>query len=126
MSQGPYVFGVSGGNDQACLPLRIEPADDADLLYVSLVIFAPVVTKQIGGSSHRALRERMWTGKNEPHGLPFCTHSEAFRLTTEIIVWLEAFAPQIAHDPGLNGEPLEFLALIRKMRARYPRAEPKR
>ena len=116
---------VSGSSEQARLPLRVEPADDADLLYASLVIFARVVAQQIGGSSPRALRKRMWTGKTEPQGLPLCTPSEAFSLTTEIIQWLEAGTHQIAHDPELNDEPEELLALIRKMRSRYPRAEPK-
>lgn len=116
---------VSGSSDQASLPLRVDPADDADLLYASLVIFARVVAQQIGGSSPRALRERMWTGKTEPQGLPLCTPSEAFSLTTEITQWLEVCARQIAHDPELNDEPEALLTLIRKMRSRYPRAEPK-
>lgn len=124
-AQDPTADRVSGTSEKARLPYRVDPADDADLLYAALVIFARVVAQRIGGSSPRALRERMWNGRDEPQGLPLCTPSEAFALASEITLWLEACAHQIAHDGELHDEPEYLTDLTRKYRARYPRAEPK-
>lgn len=38
---------------------------------------------------------------------------------------LEACAHQIAHDGALHDAPDDLVRVIREMRARYPRAEPK-
>lgn len=115
---------VSGSSEKARLPYRVDPADDADLLYATLVLFGREVSEKIGGSSPRPLREHMWRGKTEPQGLPLCTPGEAFALSTEIIRWLIACTHQIAHDPTLNDAPDTLIDLIRTMRGRYPRAAP--
>ena len=116
---------VSGSTEVDRLPYRVEPADDADLLYVNLLTFGQWVAERIGGASPKALRERMWRGSTEPQGLPVCTPDEAFTLTSEITRWLEASAHAIAHDEELHDAPDALIDTIRHMRARYPRAEPK-
>ncbi|MEJ6490721.1 hypothetical protein PQI23_13425 [Leucobacter sp. USCH14] len=116
---------VSGTSEKARLPYRVDPADDADLLYATLIIFGREVAEKIGGASPRTLRARMWSGRDEPQGLPLCTPSEAFAMSTEIIRWLIACTHQIAHDETLNDAPESLIDLIREVRGRYPRAEPK-
>ncbi|GAB2567400.1 hypothetical protein [Leucobacter ruminantium] len=115
---------VTGGSEKTRLPYRVDPADDADELYAILIIFGREVAEKIGGASPRALRERMWRGRDEPQGLPVCTPSEAFTLAGEVVRWLEACTHQIAHDPTLHDAPDHLIDLIRDMRRRYPRAEP--
>lgn len=124
-AQDTSAVRVAGGKDTAPLPYRVDPADDADLLYATLILFGREVAEKIGGASPRALRARMWTGRDEPQGLPICTPGEAFAHATEITLWLEACAHQIAHDNTLNSAPDDLCELIRRMRAKYPRAEPK-
>lgn len=116
---------VSGSTDQARLPYRVDPADDADLLYVNLLNFARWVAERVGGASPRALRERMWRGPAEPQGLPVCTPHEAYLLAAEITRWLESCAHQIAHDSELHDAPDALVEVVRETRRRYPRAEPK-
>ncbi|SDQ05071.1 hypothetical protein [Leucobacter chromiiresistens] len=116
---------VSGTSEKARLPYRVDPADDADLLYATLIIFGREVAEKIGGASPRPLRARMWSGRDEPQGLPLCTPSDAFAMSTEIIRWLIACTHQIAHDATLNDAPESLIDLIREVRGRYPRAEPK-
>lgn len=116
---------VNGGKDPARLPYRVDPADDADELYSVLILFGREVAEKIGGASPRALRERMWRGRTEPQGLPVCTPDEAFTFSGEIVRWLEACTHQIAHDETLHDAPDHLIDLIRKMRGRYPRAQPK-
>ncbi|WP_427870560.1 hypothetical protein [Leucobacter luti] len=116
---------VSGSNEKTRLPYRVDPADDADLLYATLILFGREVAEKIGGASPRPLRERMWRGRDEPQGLPLCTPHEAFALATEIVRWLTACTHQIAHDSTLNSAPDDLIDVIRQMRGRYPRAEPK-
>lgn len=115
---------VSGSSEQARLPYRVDPADDADLLYVNLVLFGTWVAERVGGASPRALRARMWRGRAEPQGLPVCTPQEAFALAAEITRWLEVCAHQIAHDEELHDAPDALVDTIRDMRRRYPRSEP--
>ena len=70
----------------------------------------------------------MYEAEGEPLGLPSCTPSEAFSLAAEIVQWLEASAHQIGHHGELTREGGyydELITTIRKMRGRYPRAEPK-
>ncbi|MFA5606635.1 MAG: hypothetical protein WDA07_05550 [Leucobacter sp.] len=124
-AQDASAIKVRGGKDSAPLPYRVDPADDADELYAVLLIFGQDVAEKIGGASPRALRERIWRGQTEPQGLPVCTPHEAFSLATEIILWLKACTHQIAHDPDLHDAPDHLIDLIRRMRARYPRSEPK-
>lgn len=116
---------VDGTTDKGRLPYRVDPADDADLLYATLIIFGTEVTEKIGGSSPRALRERMWRGRHEPQGLPVCTPHEALHLTMEITRWLTTSAHAIAHDNTLHDAPDDLVRVIRDMRRRYPRAEPR-
>ncbi|PRI11896.1 hypothetical protein [Leucobacter massiliensis] len=124
-AQDTAAVKVSGGSEQARLPYRVDPADDADLVYATMIIFGREVAEKVGGASPRPLRERMWRGRDEPQGLPLCTPSEAFELSTEIVTWLIACTHQIAHDGTLNDAPDDLIDLIRQMRGRYPRAEPK-
>lgn len=119
---------ITGTKDRATLPYRVDPADDADLLYLRLVKFGRDVAHTIGGASPRPLRARMWQGDGDPLGLPVCDHTEAFALAAEIIRWLEANTTQIARHPELTQEGSAYDALIitiRKMRNRYPRSEPR-
>ncbi len=116
---------ITGSKDRATLPYRVDPADDADALYAELVIFGREVAERIGGASPRPLRARIWSGRTEPQGLPVCDPSEAFSLAAEIVQWLEASAYTIAHDEHLHDAPEHLMTTIRKMRAHYPRAEPK-
>ncbi len=115
---------VSGSTDQSRLPYRVDPADDADLLYVHLLTFGQWVAERAGGASPRALRERMWRGRDEPQGLPVCTPQEAFSLAAEITQWLTASTHHIAHDEELHDAPDALIDTIRDMRRRYPRSEP--
>lgn len=119
---------ITGTKERTSLPMRVDPADDADLLYLRLVKFGRQVAETIGGASPRPLRARMYETEGEPLGLPSCTPSEAFSLAAEIIQWLEACTHQISHHGDLTSEGGyydELIATIRKMRGRYPRAEPK-
>lgn len=119
---------VAGGRDTSPVPYRVDPADDADLLYLRLIKFGRQVAETIGGASPRPLRARMYETEGEPLGLPSCTPSEAFSLAAEIIQWLEAGTHQIGHHGELTREGGyydELITTIRKMRGRYPRAEPK-
>ena len=123
-TQDTTAVRVSGSSEQARLPYRVDPADDADLLYATLVLFGREVAEKIGGASPRALRERMWRGRDEPQGLPLCRPDEAIAMTTEIVTWLLACTHQIAHDNALHDAPDQLADVVRKMRGRYPRAEP--
>lgn len=124
-AQDASAVKVAGGKDQAPLPYRVDPADDADLLYATLIIFGREVAEKIGGASPKPLRRRMWRGRDEPQGLPSCSPGEAFSMSTEITLWLEACTHHIAHDETLNSAPDDLIDLIRKIRARYPRSSPK-
>ncbi|MFD5599195.1 hypothetical protein ACFWHR_03975 [Leucobacter sp. NPDC058333] len=124
-AQDTAAVRVSGSSEKARLPFHINPADDADLLYATLVIFGREVAEKIGGSSPKPLRTRMWTGRDEPQGLPVCTPQEAMGLSAEICRWLIACTHQIAHDGTLNDAPESLIELIRDMRQRYPETEPK-
>ncbi|MBU3994792.1 MAG: hypothetical protein KKF42_03285 [Actinobacteria bacterium] len=124
-AQDTSAVRVAGGRDTAPTPYRVEPADDADLLYATLVIFGREVAEKIGGSSPRALRARMWTGRDEPQGLPVCTPGDAFALAAEIITWLDACSHHIAHDSTLHDAPDDLCELIRQMRTKYPRSMQK-
>ena len=124
-AQDTEAVRVSGSSEKARLPYRVEPADDADLLYSTLVLFTLEVAERTGNPAPRPVRDRMWHGRDEPQGLPVCTPTEAFALAGEIVRYLEACAPQIAHLGELNDAPDDLIALIRKMRARYPQSEPK-
>lgn len=115
---------VTGSSEKTRLPYRVEPADDADLLYVNLVTFGQWVAERIGGSSPRALREHLWRGPTEPQGLPVCTPHEAFALAAEITRWLTASTHHIAHDPELHDAPDALVETIRDMHRAYPRSEP--
>lgn len=116
---------VSGSSEKARLPYRVDPADDADLLYATLILFGREVAEKIGGAAPRPLQSRMWRGRDEPQGLPLCTPREAQGYAAEIITWLCATAHQIAHDGTLNSAPDDLIDTIRQMRGRYPRADPK-
>lgn len=124
-AQDTTAVRVDGGRDTAPLPYRVDPADDADLLWSTLVLFGREVSEKIGGSSPRALRAGNWNGPTEVQGLPSCTPSEAFALAAEVTRWLIACAHEIAHDPDLHDAPDQLADVIRQMRSRYPRAEPK-
>lgn len=115
---------VSGSSEKARLPLRVEPADDADNLWAVLVVTAQHILEHVGGASPRTLRARMWQGRDEPQGLPVCTPSEAFAMGTEVVRWLEACTPTIERAGELHDSIDHLTATIRKARARYPRAEP--
>ncbi|UOQ58111.1 hypothetical protein MUN78_04495 [Leucobacter allii] len=119
---------VSGSSEKARLPYRVDPADDADLLYATLIIFGREIAEKVGGASPRALRERMWTGRDEPQGLPLGTPSDAFTLASEIILWLRSISREIEHRTAageLGDSPTDLVRVIREMRGRYPRAEAK-
>ncbi|MBS3180690.1 hypothetical protein [Leucobacter manosquensis] len=124
-AQDTTAVRVSGGSEKARLPYRVDPADDADLLYATLVIFGREVAEKIGGSSPKPLRTRMWKGRDEPQGLPVCTPQDAMGLAAEICRWLIACTHQIAHDETLHDAPESLIDLIRDMRRRYPQAAPK-
>lgn len=115
---------ITGTKERTTLPYRVDPADDADLLYANLILFAQHVADTTGNPAPRAVRARKWNGRDEPQGLPVCTASEAFLLAGEITRWLEAQAHQIAHNENLYDAPDDLCDLIRKMRSRYPRTEP--
>lgn len=117
------VTRIMGGNEQARLPYRVDPADDADLLWTTLILFAREVAEHTGNPAPKATRTRMWNGKTEPQGLPLCTPTEAFSLAAEIIQWLEVCARQIVH--GLGQAPDNLVDHIREIRSRYPRSEPR-
>lgn len=53
---------ITGTKDRATLPYRVDPADDADHLYLRLVKFGRDVAHTIGGASPHPLRARMWRG----------------------------------------------------------------
>ena len=95
---------ISGTKDRNSLPYRVDPADDADHLYLRLLRFGQQVAETIGGASPRPLRAQLWSGDGDPLGLPVCTPSEAFALAAEIIRWLEACTHQIAHHGTLTQE----------------------
>lgn len=116
---------ITGTKEVDRLPFRVDPADDADQLWAELVIFGREVAERIGGASPRPLRAGNWAGRDEPQGLPVCTPSEAFSLAAEVIQWMEASAHQIVHDETLGDSPDHLAATVRRMRARYPRSEPK-
>lgn len=116
---------ITGTKDRATLPYRVDPADDADRLWVNLVLFAQEVSERTGNPAPRAVRAQMWHGRHEPQGLPLCTPSEAFSMAAEIVRWLEACTHQIAHDGALTQAPDNLIDLIRELRRHYPRAEPK-
>ncbi len=119
---------ITGSKERATLPYRVDPADDADLLYLRLVKFGALVAEKVGGASPRPLRVRQWRGGGDPLGLPSCAPPEAFSLAAEIVQWLEACTTQIPRHPTLTDEGSaydELIKTIRKMRARYPRAEPR-
>lgn len=115
---------VDGSGEKTRLPFNASAADDADLLYATLVLFAQEVQERTGNPAPRPVRARQWRGRDEVQGLPSCAPHEAFALSTEIVRYLTASAHQIAHDGGLHDAPEQLVAVIRKMRARYPRAEP--
>ncbi len=119
---------ITGTKDVDRLPYRVDPADDADLLYLRLIKFGREVAEHIGGASPKPLRARMWRGGDDPIGLPSCTPSEAFSYAAQIVQWLEASTTQIARTPHLTAEGSAYdqlILTIRKMRSRYPRAEPR-
>ena len=114
---------VDGSGEKARLPFNASAADDADLLYATLVLFAQEVQERTGNPAPRPVRARQWRGRDEVQGLPSCRPDEAFALTTEIVRYLIASAHQIAHGM-FNDAPEQLVATIRTMLARYPRAEP--
>jgi hypothetical protein len=119
---------ITGSKERTALPYRVDPADDADLLYLRLIKFGRQVAETIGGSSPRPLRDRVKEADGDPIGLPSCTPSEAFSYATEIIQWLEACTHQIAHHGTLTQEGGyydELIKTIRDTRRAYPRSEPK-
>lgn len=116
---------VQGGGEKARLPYRVDPADDADNLYANLVVLGRHVAEVVGGASPRPLRARMWSGRDEPQGLPVCTASEAFSTTTEIVQWLVAIRETLEREPDVHDQIDHVVDLIRKYRARYPQAEPR-
>ncbi len=127
-AQDTSAVKVAGGTEQARLPYRVDPADDADLLYVTLVLFGREVAEKVGGASPRTLRERMWQGRDEPQGLPVSSPREAFSLASEIAVWLRSITHELEWRTAageLGDSPTDLVRVIRKMRGRYPRAEPK-
>lgn len=115
---------TTGSKDVERLPFNASAADDADLLYATLVLFAQEVQERTGNPAPRPVRARQWRGQDEVQGLPSCRPDEAFALSTEIVRYLTASAHQIAHDGELHDAPEQLVDVIRKMRARYPRAEP--
>lgn len=116
---------VQGGGDKARLPYRVDPADDADNLYANLIILGRHVAEVVGGASPRSLRARMWSGRDEPQGLPVCSVAEAFSTTAEITQWLVAIRETLEREPEVHDQIDHVVDLIRKYRSRYPRAEPK-
>lgn len=115
---------VSGGKTDAPLPYRVAPADDADLLWVTLILFAREVADITGNPAPRPVRDRMWQGRDEPQGLPVCTAQDVFGWAAEIIRWLDACTHQIAHTDRLGDAPEDLVRVIRDMRRKYPRSEP--
>ena len=123
-AQDTSAVSVDGSGEKARLPFNASAADDADLLYATLVLFAQEVQERTGNPAPRPVRARQWRGRDEVQGLPSCRPDEAFALTTEIVRYLTASAHQIAHDGEMHDAPEQLVDTIRKMRARYPRAEP--
>ncbi|QZY52908.1 hypothetical protein [Leucobacter tenebrionis] len=127
-AQDTEAVRVSGGSDPARLPYNATAADDADALYVELVLFAREVADRTGLPSPRPVRTGLWQGRYEPQGLPSCRPDEAYAWASEIRTWLVTLLPdleQLAADGKLGDAPDHLAASVRKMRGRYPRAEPK-
>lgn len=115
---------ITGTSEKARLPLRVDPADDADNLWAVLVITSQHIAEHVGGASPRPLRARMWQGSTEPQGLPVCTPQDAFAMAAEVVRWLEACTPTIERAGELHDAVDHLNTTIRKARARYPRSEP--
>ena len=116
---------VDSSGDKARLPYQVDAADDADELWVTLVLFAREVAERTGNPAPRPVRERMWQGRDEPQGLPVCTPEQAHDAAQEITRWLTTCAHHIAYDPNLHDAPEDLIRVIRKMRNHYPQAEPR-
>jgi hypothetical protein len=127
-AQDTEAVRVSGGSDPARLPYNADPADDADALYVELVLFAREVSEHTGILAPAPVRNGLWQGAREPQGLPVCRPDQAFTWAGEIRTWLinqTTDLEQLAHDGKLGDAPNHLVGTIREMRKRYPRAEPK-
>lgn len=127
-AQDTEAVRVSGGSDPARLPYNADPADDADALYVELVLFAREVSEHTGIIAPAPVRNGMWQGASEPQGLPVCRPDQAFAWAGEIRTWLTnqiSDLEQLAHDGKLGDAPEHLVETIREMRKHYPRAEPK-
>lgn len=126
-AQDTSAVSVDGSGEKDRLPYNAQAADDADALYIELVLFAREVADHTGLPSPRPVRAGMWQGATEPQGLPVCRPDEAFAWSGEIRTWLVKLLPdleQLAHDGKLGDAPDHLAATIRKMRARYPDTPP--
>lgn len=127
-AQDTEAVRVSGGSDPARLPYNADPADDADALYVEMVLFAREVSEHTRILAPAPVRNGLWQGASEPQGLPVCRPDQAFAWAGEIRTWLTnqiSDLEQLAHEGKLGDAPEHLVGTIREMRRHYPRAEPK-
>jgi hypothetical protein len=120
---------VQSSADEAPLPFQVEGADDADLLWALLALYAAEVAERIGGSSPRVLRTDVWSTQ-EPQGLRSGVGAlRAAEIASEVTQWLVERVSVIGALPELDDAEEVLFSTVRAMRLRYgveDRPEPSR
>lgn len=114
---------VSGGGGEAPLPFRVDPIDDCDDLWASLVEYIGEVAERLQDAAPGAAGAA-WAVSGSIRGIPArMTPDDAYKATYELIAWLIDRARRV-RMLQLDDSESHLFGLIRKLSKRYVDAPP--
>ncbi|WP_067198887.1 hypothetical protein [Microbacterium sp. XT11] len=118
MKAGSLEERVGGGGGDTPAPFRLDPVDDCDDLWSSLVEYIGEVAERLQDPAPGAAGAS-WAVKGSVRGIPaWMGPDEAYRAAYELIAWLIDRAEKV-HALALKDSEDHLFSLIRKLMTRY-------